>query len=79
MKSKSKTHRHPSPAESGGQAQWFGSAGLKFDSVEVQSPNLSKIEGIKNRIQQGFYDQKQIDNDLSDKLAKAFFDLDLDE
>lgn len=78
MKNSKNRNLHPSPGDSSGNADWFGTAAVRFDSVEAQSPNLNKLEGIRERIRQGFYTQKQVDNDVSDKLARAFFDIDLE-
>lgn len=44
--------------------------------------NLSgdaRLASIRERIQKGFYQTKEVDLDISDKLAQAFFDLDRDD
>lgn len=68
--------RHPTAQESAGQTDWFGSSRIKFDSPEAQlGSRSSHLELIKERIKLGFYSARDVDADISDKLAKAFFDL----
>ena len=44
------------------------------DIVEISSENQSRLAKIQERIQSGFYNTEQVDEDISDKLSKLFDD-----
>jgi hypothetical protein len=48
---------------------------VRVDKVEISSEGRNRLDLIKARIQSGFYQSKEVTDDISDKLGNAFSNL----